>query len=195
MYKVSDKAAFRLKQEKRDANGGVIDEIEEHLDSRYTCSSEAYHRLYAFELHDKSNAVIDLAVHEENKHNVVFTVGQEQQAIDRNKKTTLLAYFDFNLEARRLDEQGRLHDLHTDPRTLYYHQFSEKLTFDKRNGKWKKKERHNNSIGRVHTATPQQRERYCIRLLLHHTKGATSFEELFCVDDIQFATAFDAAKV
>lgn len=60
MYKGSDKAAFRLKQEKRDGNGGVIDEVEEHLDTRYICSPEAYHRLYAFELHDKSNAVIDL---------------------------------------------------------------------------------------------------------------------------------------
>ena len=173
-----------------------MDEVEEHLDARYVCSPEGFHRLFAFPIHEKSNAVIALAVHEKDKHVIVFEPGREQERVESNRKTTLLAYFDFNLLARNLEVLGRLDELGpVDPRTVYYHQFPEHFTFVRDSGKWKKKERHNNNIGRVHTATPKQRERYCIRLLLHHTKGATSFEELFSVEGQQFSTAFDAAKV
>lgn len=132
VYKGSDKAMLKLRQEKRDLNGGVIDEVSEHLDARYLCPPEGFHRLFAFELQGKSNAVVDLSVHEKNQHTIVFQPGQEAAAADRNKDSTLLAFFKFNGEAVEMERQGRLAEMGpVDPRTVPYYKYPEHFTFVK----------------------------------------------------------------
>lgn len=85
-----------------------------------------------FELHGKSNAVIDLAVHEENQQVVVFQQGNEQDAADRNRATTLIVYFAFNKEARDLEVLGRIYELGpVGPRTIPYYKYPEHFTFVK----------------------------------------------------------------
>ncbi|CAF4711473.1 unnamed protein product, partial [Rotaria sp. Silwood2] len=54
------------------------DEMKAHLDARYVSAPEAAWRLFEFLLHDKSHAIIRLAVHLPNQQPVYFAEGNEE---------------------------------------------------------------------------------------------------------------------
>jgi hypothetical protein len=77
---------------------------------------------------------------------------------------------------------------------LTYREFPEYYTCDTKTHSWKRRQRphHAAVIGRIYTVHPKEGERFYLRLLLVHTKGATSFLHLRSFQGIQYPT-FKAA--
>ncbi|XP_053101885.1 uncharacterized protein LOC128323190 [Hemicordylus capensis] len=161
------------------------DEIKTYMDSRYVSTPEAAWRLNGFEMHYQSHTVHRLAVHLPDEQAVIFNPEDIGAATDRaaSRETQLTAWFKLNQQ----DEKAR-HILYADI-PVYY-------VFDKANNTWKIRQRGAEKvIGRmysVHLQTDQ--ERYCLRLLLLHVSGATSYENLRSVDGIEYPTFQEAAK-
>ena len=148
------------------------DEIKNFLDARYVSAPEACWRLFKFPMHRQSHSIVRLALHLPDHQAVYFTPGNAADAADAaaQKETTLTAYFKYNQEHA------------TD---LCYHEFPQKYVYEKKNGtyQWRDRaEREATTIGIVYTASPKDVERFCLRLLLHHVPGATSYEDLRTVN-------------
>ncbi|CAF1287411.1 unnamed protein product [Rotaria sordida] len=116
------------------------DEIKEHLDARYVSAPVAAWRLFEFPLHDKSHAIIRLAIHLLNQQPIYFTEGNERQALERAamKDTTLTAWF-------------KLNSKNPDARQYLYHDIPQHSVFE-HNGTWKQRLQSGNVIG-VHVMT------------------------------------------
>jgi len=139
IYKGHDCANIKLQrpvQEGATTQGTLEwDEIKAHLGARYVSAPEIAWRLFEFPLHDKSHAIIQLAVHLPNLQPVYFTEGNEQQALERAavKDTTLTAWFQLNSR-------------NPDARQYVYHDIPQHLVFE-RNGTWKRRLQSENVIG------------------------------------------------
>jgi hypothetical protein len=77
---------------------------------------------------------------------------------------------------------------------LTYREFPEYYVCDTKTHLWKRRQRphHAAVIGRIYTVHPKEGERFYLRLLLVHTKGATSFLDLRSFQGIEYPT-FKAA--
>ncbi|CAF4809532.1 unnamed protein product, partial [Rotaria sp. Silwood1] len=158
------------------------DEIKAHLNARYVSAPEAAWRLFEFPLHDKSHAIIRLAIHLPNQQPVYFAEGNERQALEKaaSRDTTLIAWFKLNSKDQ-------------DARQYLYHDIPHHFVLE-RNGTWKRRLQGENVIGRMYSASPSDVERYHLRLLLLHTPGACSFNDLKTVDGQICQTFMEAAK-
>ena len=74
-----------------DNNGN--DEIKKYLGSRYISASEAFWRIFEFDLSYRSPSVTRLPFHEPQQQNVVFHQGLAEQAMEGSKPSELMAYF------------------------------------------------------------------------------------------------------
>lgn len=95
--------------------------------------------------------------------------------------STLLAWFELN----KKDEEARNY-LYTEI-PLHY-------IFPNETKKWQKRKNATNVIPRMYQVNPRDGERFYLRLLLLHRRGATSFTDLKTVDNVICETFFDAAK-
>jgi len=84
--KGSDRATFSVDREN--------DEVRNYLNGRYICTSEAFWRIYNFEIHDRDPIVKHLAVHLENGQRVFFNANNLHQVIKNPRKTSLTAFFE-----------------------------------------------------------------------------------------------------
>jgi len=145
------------------------DEIESFLSLRYVGPAEALWRLYSFKLSDMSHSVQLLAVHLNKQNIITFVPGREQEALERFKDTTLTAWFRLN----RVDDFAR---------SFTYCKIVELYWFDDSSRTWKRRtqslNRKNKTLARVAMVSPLDRERYSLRLLLLHVRGATCYEDL-----------------
>uniref|UniRef100_A0A183FBM3 Helitron_like_N domain-containing protein n=2 Tax=Heligmosomoides polygyrus TaxID=6339 RepID=A0A183FBM3_HELPZ len=93
VYKGSDRARVRLSRAGDEET--VHDEIENYIDARYVCAPEAIHRVFGFNMQDRSVSVKRLQIHLPELQPVTFVSGAEQQALDTasGHVTTLTAYF------------------------------------------------------------------------------------------------------
>ena len=164
---------------------------------RYLSASEAIWKIYQFKITDRSHAVQKLACHLDNEQYIVFPENEPERGLERGAlDTTLLAWFKANGPARPDDDQDKLSAADRElARTLTYDRFPSQFVF--LNRRWhRRKQGFGKTIGRipivplnVHTY-----ERYCLRLLLHHQPGATSYADLKTVNGAAHAT-FQAAAV
>jgi len=77
------------------------DEVQNYLDGRYVSANEAFHRLFAFDLHDMHPNVYRLTVHLPNEQTTYFPEGTTVgEAMMRNNSTTLTRWCDFNRKAK-----------------------------------------------------------------------------------------------
>ena len=157
------------------------DEIQDYLNARYVGPHESIFRLLEFRLHEMSHTIQRLAVHLPLRQNVYYHEGQEEQALQGNTGTTLTAWFELNAR---------------DPlaHQYLYHEIPEHYTFDRRNKTWKRRQRSNNIIGRMYQAQPSDQERFSLRLLLLHRRGAVSFDDLRTIDGVAYPTFKEAAR-
>ena len=160
------------------------DEIKEFVDARYVSPPEAMWRILEFPLHRQSHTVLRLDVHLPMQQTVVFRPENAEDAAQRaaTKDTTLTAWFKLNQE----EEAARM---------LLYHEVPEHYTWDKSRRIWKKRARGHDSkvIGRMYAISPRDAEKYFLRLLLLHVRGAQSFTELRTVDGLIYDTNREAA--
>jgi hypothetical protein len=175
--KGSDRATLSVNREN--------DEITNYLNGRYICISEAFWRIFNFEIHDRDLTVQHLAVHLENGQRVFFYANNLHQVIENPRKTTLTAFF----ELCSHDDFAK---------TLFYHEVPSYYTWDDSRG-WLKRKRGKDvpgwpgikmdtAIGRIYTIHPNQSECFHLRLLLNYVQGPTSFESLKAFDGVIHAT-------
>ncbi|KAG2204252.1 hypothetical protein INT45_012198, partial [Circinella minor] len=136
---------------------------------------------FSFSLHKEFPNHQRLAIHLEDEQLAYFNEHDDPGTVaDRAHKTTLTAWFNYNIE----NEDGR-HVLYPD--------FLENYVFVKSDRRWKIRERgHGATIGRMYAVSPSQVEKYHLRLLLYHVPGATSFHELKTVEN-ELMSSFQAA--
>ena len=177
IHKGNDAAHVEIRQ-----NHLNHDEILQHLNACYVGPYQAVFRLMQYKMHDKSHIIIRLAIHLPLQHNVYYQNGNEQEAVDRNQRTTLIAFFKLN------EEDQNAHQ-------YLYHEIPEHYTFDKRAKKWNPRRRQTAPIiGRIYQVQPSDPQRFALRLLLLHRTGVTSFEDLRTVQGHIHATFKDAAR-
>jgi hypothetical protein len=159
------------------------DEVSKFVDARYVSAPEGFWRLSSFKMHDHSHSVIRLAVHLPDMQSVYFQEGSHAEAVQRaaNQHTTLTAFFHYNAEH------------HTE---YNYHEFPLHFVWVSSQRIWKPRQRgQRNTIARMYTVSPKDMEKYCLRMLLLHTRGPTSFEDLRTVNGHTYDTFKEACIV
>lgn len=143
-----------------------------------------------------SHVVVELPVHGPGEESLAFVEGQEYAALDDlqsgKKRSKLMAFFDMCSEY--LEEYGeRMELLYCDVGMTHWFNY-------KKNARcWIERERQHKLLCRVLSVSPKNAEVYAIRLLLHHVRGPTSFEDLRTVpmangDIVEFSTFTEAAR-
>jgi len=149
--------------------GTCEDEVQLYLDARYISACEASWRLYEFNMHEESPAVMRLQVHLEGEDLISWNEDEApdaqhvmQQATSHDTKLT--AYFKANQK-------------YPEARNLLYQDFPSKFVWQPKKREWTVRKREF-AIGRMYYASPRSGERFFLRTLLTTVKGATSFEDL-----------------
>ena len=164
-----------------------LDEVKTFLDCRWVTPHEAFWRLAKFPIHYSSHTVHRLPIHLPNRQRVHFVVGNLQNVLQRQGQqlTQLTAYFRLN----SVDEQAR---------TYLYSEIPEHYVWDKQNTQWKRRRQNpdeSKTLARIYYVPPKRKEIFCLRLLLLHVKGATSFEDLRTVDQTTCDTFEEACRM
>jgi len=156
------------------------DEIKHFIDARYVSAIEGAWRLFESKMHDRSHSIIRLPVHLPAMQTVTFEEGHEDR-VDYND-TMLTAWFSLNLT-----------DL--EARKFLYNEIPYHYVFLKGKRIWKSRKRGcEKIIPRMYTVNPKDQERFYLRILLLHVRGATGFADLRTVNGVTHASFLDAAK-
>ena len=160
-------------------NPQPINEVEDFFSKRCISSIEASWRIQENDITGRFPAVLPLPVHLPKQQTVYFdptsTEDDIKEKLDKNGRTMLTEYF----RMCEYDVDGA--------RNLYYREMPEYFTWQKTQRMWQLRKRINKDqpsmIGRMHLASMSDHERFALRVLLNHTKGARSFDHLKTLDD------------
>jgi PIF1-like helicase/Helitron helicase-like domain at N-terminus len=155
-------------------------EIQQFLDTRYVAAPEAAWRIQTHALCSRSHSVFQLGIHLPFEQLITFAVGDELAAVQNARNTHLTAWFQLN----QIDPDARL---------IFYGELPKYFVFNNRTYKWTRRQR-GVVLGRICFVNPTQGEKFFLRLLLLHVKGATSFEFLRTVNGVIHTTFRDAAN-
>ena len=167
------------------------DEIEIYELSRYISASEAFWRIYGFEIQWRSPAVQLLPLHLEDEQVVLFEDGGHAQDIINQgpPKTQLLAFF----EAMAKNPEKR---------HIVYPDVLQHFTYASRTKEFKLRQRRksgcqdsmSDTIGRLPIIkfNPHSSELYYLRMLLYKVPGPTCFEDLKKIDGHQHNSYVEA---
>ncbi|XP_073291189.1 uncharacterized protein [Primulina huaijiensis] len=167
IYKGHDKIYVHLSQHGSDT---FIDEIRAFQDARWISAPESTWRIFEFDLNEISPPCINLPLHIPNKQCITFWNHQNlKKVLDPGNvgKTMLTEYF----VACSSDAEAR---------ELSYLEFPHYYVWDRRTKIWNER-RKRQVIGRLNLANPTEGERYYLRVLLLHVRGAVSFDDLLTV--------------
>lgn len=133
-------------------------------------------------MHEQSHATVRLAIHLERQEIVYFYAGSEEKAVDNHKNTTLTAWFELN----KKDESAR---------KFLYIEIPDHYVFDQIKKHWNKRSMKSKPIiSRMYFVSSKEIERYNLRVLLLHVRGARSFQELRSFDGVTYETFTEAAQ-
>jgi hypothetical protein len=167
-----------------DFNVEIRDEIRDFIDYKSTGSTEAFWRLFNFNLNGMYPHVQRLPVHLEDEQLVFVSEGDNFRQALRNEsfgKTQLTEFFAFNAD---------------NPSTsVAYISFPESHTWDPKTKKWKTRKRRFDTIGRIFSVSPKENELFYLRMLLNslHSSGKTSFTDLRTINGIRYNSYREAA--
>ncbi|XP_060676004.1 uncharacterized protein LOC125421033 [Ziziphus jujuba] len=150
--------------------------------ARWISPPEAMWRIYGFSLNEMHPHVMTLQIHLENKQMMSFKNSVNLQSIVNNDffaKTMLTEYFVMNR-------------VNVNSRQLLYREFPAHYVWSSQFKTWNIRKRCD-VVGRIVNVNPFDHERYYLRLLLNHVRGATSFDDLKCVNGVQCLSYRDAA--
>ena len=131
---------------------------------------------------NQSHTIIRLAVHLPLEQPVYFKPGSEEEALLKAdiSDSTLLAWFKLN----QIDNKAHEYLYHNIPN--HYTFYNKKWSPRKRDGK--------KVIGRMYLCSPNEGDRFYLRLLLLHVKAACSFQDLLSFEGIVYTTFKEAAN-
>ena len=175
--------------------GEQRDEVKHFVESRYVSPPEAAWRLFSFKMHDHTHSVCRLQVHLPNQQRIVFQPEDIQEAVEKatNNFTTLTAWFKLN----QTDSAALQYLYYGIPEHYVFKNISKGNNGQKSISQmeWAKRQRGgDNVIGRMYTVSLSDTERYCLRLLLLHIKGATSYDCLKTSNGVCYDTFKEAAS-
>ena len=180
IYKGSDQIIAKVKAHQ--ANN--TNEIESYIDCRYVSSEEACWRIMAFHSHKEKPNVETLMYHLPNEQTIYFTSKSDIKNLSTDKKLTqFLAWFELN----KIDYNARQYTYLEIPK---YYTFQSDHCWHRRKNKQTYE-----TVSRFATASIKDPERFYLRLLLHHVKGPTSYEDLLTVNGILCDTFAKAAEL
>ena len=127
-----------------------------------------------------------LTVHLPDQHTVFFHESDNIQDVltseAATKNTTLTAWFECN----RIDPYAN---------QFLYTEFPEHFTWHRRECKWQQRRRGlHETIGRMYSVSPRDPEKFYLRMLLNHVRGAKSFDDMRTVDGVLYETFQAAAR-
>lgn len=152
------------------------DEVTNFINCRYVSAPEAVWRIRENKMHDRSHTVIRLPVHLPGHQRITFEEGREEEALleAQTKMTKLEAYFKLNQN----DHNAREYLYAEIPKHYTYGRVEWKL----------RKIGSNKVVSRMYTVSPKDEERFYLRTLLLHVRGAINFEDLRTFDGNIFPT-------
>ncbi|KAL5542818.1 hypothetical protein UlMin_010528 [Ulmus minor] len=170
IYKGHDRIAFHIDSNNTEKD---IDEIQNFQSARWISPPEAVWRIYSFILNEKHPSVYTLQLHLENQQLITFKKTDKLDRIINNdfaSRSMLTEYFNMNKTNQKA-------------KSLLYNQFPEHFVWNQRDKFWMPRKK-GHVIGRIVTTNPSEGERYYLRLLLNHIRGATCFKDLKIVNNI-----------
>ncbi|KAL5543450.1 hypothetical protein UlMin_007234 [Ulmus minor] len=170
IYKGHDRIAFHINSNNNEKD---IDEIQNFQSARWISPPEAVWRIYSFILNENYPSVYTLQLHLENQQLIKFKkIDKLKRIIDNDfaSRSMLTEYFNMN----KTNEKAK---------TLLYNQFPEHFVWNQRDKFWIPRKK-GHVIGRIVTTNPSEGERYYLRLLLNHIRGATCFQDLRIVNNV-----------
>jgi hypothetical protein len=129
-------------------------------------------------------AVLQLQLHLPNMQSVTYNEEDNlEEVLSRpgSNKTTLTEYFTKNREERTAMK-------------ILYREFPEHYRWIKGRKVWQIRKQASGQIGRIVYANPSEGERYFLRVLLNHVRGATSYEDLRTVAGVMYSTFREACE-
>lgn len=141
-------------------------EIHSYINCRYISATEAMWRIHEYKMHNRSHTVTRLPVHLPDQQYIVFNPDNAEEVLNeaQGRQTKLEAYFALNAES-------------TDARERYYTEIPTYYVF--KNSKWNLRQRGGEKIvSRMYSVSIRDEERFYLRTLLLHVRGATSYENL-----------------
>ncbi|XP_057764030.1 uncharacterized protein LOC131008561 [Salvia miltiorrhiza] len=175
-------ASFYNSSEEDDEGRG-IDEVNQYYDCRYISPCEAAWRVFGFEIQYKKPSVERLSYHLPGEHAVIFSEADRLENI-LNRETIHESMFLGWFEANKM---------YAEAKEFTYPEFPTKFV-------WKITENHRRweprkqgvSIGRLYYVPPGSGESFYLRCLLNIVRGATSYEDIRCVNGVQYSTFREA---
>jgi hypothetical protein len=180
VYKGHDCAKMEFKYSEDGSGTLEWDETKSFLDARYVSAPEAMWRLLENPMHKQFHPIIRLAVHLPYGQQVYFKPSEEERALLNSDKngTTLTDWFELN----KRDFSARQY---------LYAEIPQHFVFNQH--KWVPRKQ-GYVISRMYSVSPTDIERFHLRLLLLHVRGATSFEYVKTVDGVICDTFKEAAR-
>lgn len=146
---------------------------------------ESTYRLMGFPLYKVWPPVLQLCVHLPDQHTITMDPNEDLQEVAKRAKTQNsmhTVYFKKNYEEQKA-------------RQYLYREFPEAYWWDKPTKSWIERKQKRTQIGRMVYANPAEGERYYLRVLLCHVRGATSFVGLRTFGGLTLPTFRDACEV
>jgi len=161
-----------------------INEIQQYIDAKYLSTVKGVDSLLSFKKHTEWLLATRLVVHFLGQHNVIFNENEDLVAVAEHvahQKTTLTTYFAYNAQ-------------NADGQNVVYANFPADHVWKIQEKVWLARQQGEKVVGRMYFVHPIAGERIFLRLLLTIVPGATSFEHLRTVDDIERPTFQAACK-
>ncbi|KAK2665791.1 hypothetical protein Ddye_004365 [Dipteronia dyeriana] len=180
-YNGHDRIAFNISVNNEH---NQVHEIDNFQSARWISPPEAMWRIYGFILNEIHPTVYSLQLHLEDKQLVTFKKSDSLSNVlrsDLSSRTMLAKFF-------------RLNKSNNQAQTLLYKNIPEYFVWDQTNKIWTARKR-DNVIGRIVIAYPTEGERYYLRLLLNHIKGATSFDDLKFFNDVKVGSFRESTRL
>ena len=186
VYKGHDKVMIELNRPTAQvgtAVTNVVDEVQRYVDARYVSAPEAVWRIFGFSLHHEHPNVVPLEVHLPNEEKVYIRKKDNLAQVAQRgpPRTTLTEWFRYNRE-------------HSNGRSILYHKFPKDFRWNSNKTWTRRKHGESRAIGRMYTVAPTEGERFYLRLLLHHIRGATCYEDVRTVNGHLMPCFRDAAR-
>ncbi|XP_076034571.1 uncharacterized protein LOC143021164 [Oratosquilla oratoria] len=160
-----------------------INEIKNFRDARFVNANEATWKIFQFNIHSSYPAVCNLDLHLEGENDVFFEASTSQEAIVKkaSKDTQLTAFF-------KLCQHNEF------AASLSYHEIPNYFVYNKTTCKWDERKGTTCALGRIRAVNNKTVELFYMRMLLTHTKGPKSYEDLRTVEGVLYETNREAVK-
>jgi PIF1-like helicase/Helitron helicase-like domain at N-terminus/Helicase len=159
IYKGHDRASIRIVEGEE-----VLDETQSYVDGRYVGPVEACWKIFGYPMHGRSHTIVRLPIHLPDQQSVVFRDNQNIQNI-QPPDSMLLAYF----YVCGIDPEASMYT---------YLDFPFHYSWDPKQKMWYKRQKKHYTIGRLHSVSVTDGERFFLRMLLTRVTGAKSFEDV-----------------